>query len=56
MKLQQLNIQSQIFKIGPILTGERTTRTIRVTDEMGEETDGAGAPEAVGVWVGWKRV
>lgn len=53
MKLQQLNIQSQIFKIGPISTGERTTRTIRVTDEMGED---GWRRRARGSWrVGWRK-
>lgn len=40
---QQINIQCQVLEVGEIATGDRARKSIRVTDEMGEETDGAGA-------------
>ena len=40
---QQINIQCQVLEVGEIATGDRARKSVRVTDEMGEETDGAGA-------------
>ena len=39
---QQINIQCQVLEVGEIAAGDRARKSIRVTDEMGEETDSAG--------------
>lgn len=38
---QQINIQCQVLEIGDVM-GDGSKRAIRVTDEMGEDTDAAG--------------